>query len=201
VRSADDLQLVNILTTLHNVPMRVQPRGAFVAGLAVLALAVAITVQACDDVPVNVDAQAVLRTTSANMKQLSGFHFVYGLHQPESARKAEGVQQVEADFNAQGEMQATVEYLASGALIDIDLIALVGTHYVRYPLSPSWVEMKPEDSPLTKLNLADVWIGVKDSLLYEVDVTGPMTTEEAPGTWRSIVLSKLGIAVDIGAPK
>jgi hypothetical protein len=236
------------------VPMRVQPRGAFVAGLAVLALAVAITVQACDDVPVNVDAQAVLRTTSANMKQLSGFHFVYGLHQPESARKAEGVQQVEADFNAQGEMQATVEYLASGALIDIDLIALVGTHYVRYPLSPSWVEMKPEDSPLTKLNLADapvqildkvtsasctgiekrqgqktyhitgqvskeaiegvagtvstaevfdtdLWIGVKDSLLYEVDVTGPMTTEEAPGTWRSIVLSKLGIAVDIGAPK
>jgi hypothetical protein len=234
--------------------MKVHPRRALVVGVAALVLAVGLAVAACGSAPVNIDAQAVLRTASANMRQLAGFHFVYELHQPESARKAEGVQKVEADFNAQGEMQATVEYLASGALIDIDVIALVDTHYVRYPLSPNWVPLKPKDSPLTKLNLADapvqildkitsasgtgvekrqgqktyhitgkvtkaaiesivgsvstaevfdtdLWIGVNDSLLYEVGVRGPMTTEEAPGTWRSIILSKLGVAVNIEAPK
>jgi hypothetical protein len=234
--------------------MRVQARRAIVVVIAALAFAVGLAISSCGSTPVNVDAQAVLRATSANMKQLAGFHFVYELHQPESARKAEGVQKVEADFNAKGEMQATVQYLASGSLIDIDVIALIDTHYVRYPLSPNWVALKPADSPLTKLNLAqapvqildritaaaaigiekrqgqktyhitgqvtkadiesvvgsvstadmfdtDLWIGVNDSLLYEVDVQGPMTTEEAPGTWRSIILSNLGVAVNIEAPK
>lgn len=46
----------------------------------------------------------------------------------------------------------------------------------------------------------DIWVGVKDSYIYEVDIHGPATTDEPEGTWRSIVLSKLDVYVDIKAP-
>ena len=224
------------------------------AVLIAMVAALALAVSACGQDPVDVDPQTLLNETSANMKQLAGFHFVYELHQPESAQKAEGVQLVEADFNSEGEMAATVQYLAAGTLINLDVVALVDMHYVRYPLAVDWVPMNPAESPLTKLNLAegpvkildnvtsptlvgverragvetyritgqvtkediesivgtvstadvfvtDLWIGVDDSLLYEVDVAGPMTKAESPGTWRSIVLSALGATTDIKAPR
>jgi hypothetical protein len=209
---------------------------------------------ACGEEPVDIDAQALLAETSENMQGLPGFHLLYELHQPESAKRAEGVQKVDADFNAEGELQASVQYLASGALISIDVIALVDTHYVLYPISKDWSELDPAESPLTKLNLAegpvrildnitsatfigvekrvgertyhlqgqvtkadiesivgtvstaevftaDLWIGAEDSLLYEVDVAGPMTEQEPPGTWRSIILTNLGVTTDIKAPQ
>jgi hypothetical protein len=46
----------------------------------------------------------------------------------------------------------------------------------------------------------DIWIGVKDSYIYEVDIHGPATANEPEGTWRSIVLSKHDVFVDIKAP-
>jgi hypothetical protein len=46
----------------------------------------------------------------------------------------------------------------------------------------------------------DIWIGVKDSYIYEVDIHGPATADEPMGTWRSIVLSKHDVFVDIKAP-
>jgi hypothetical protein len=49
--------------------------------------------------------------------------------------------------------------------------------------------------------VTDLWIGVNDNLLYEVDIMGPMTKDEPTGTYRSIVLSKLDVAVDIVAPQ
>ena len=49
--------------------------------------------------------------------------------------------------------------------------------------------------------VADLWVGVDDDLLYEVDVDGPMTDAESAGTWRSIILSNLGVAVDIEPPQ
>ena len=42
---------------------------------------------------------------------------------------------------------------------------------------------------------------MNDSLLYEVDIMGPMTKSEPDGTYRSIVLSNLDVAVDIKAPQ
>ncbi len=245
-------RLVNKRATLHNVVMK----SAIIklAAVTLMVATLAFALGSCGQEPVDIDAQAVLAQTSANMKKLAGFHFVYQLHQPESAQKAEGVQLVEADFNAQGEMAATVQYLASGTLINIDVIALVDMHYVKYPLSTEWAPLDPADSPLTRLNLAegpvkildnvtspvfvgvekrvgvktyhitgqvtkadiesivgtvstaevftaDLWIGVDDSLLYEVDVDGPMTLEEPPGTSRSIILSALGVTADIKAPR
>lgn len=224
------------------------------AAAAVAVALVAVTVGACgQEQVVDVDAEALLAETSANMTQLAGFHLVYQLHQPESAKKAEGVQMVDADFNSQGELQATVQYLAGGTLINIEIVALPDMHYVKYPLTTDWVPLNPADSPLTKLNLAegpvhilqnvtsptfvgvedraghktyhltgqvtkadiegivgtvttadvftaDLWIGTEDSLLYEVDVPGPMTDQEAAGVSRSIILSELGVATDITAP-
>jgi hypothetical protein len=47
----------------------------------------------------------------------------------------------------------------------------------------------------------DLWIGVADSYVYEVDIQGPATPNEPKGIWRSIVLSNLDTYVDIQAPK
>jgi len=46
----------------------------------------------------------------------------------------------------------------------------------------------------------EIWIGVDDSYIYEVDIKGPATVDEPEGTWRSIVLSNLDVFVDIKAP-
>ena len=246
--------LVPGLGSIHNGPMRIARRKLVVVGILVLALMLGTALLGCEEEPTDVDSRAVLDASSSNMKQLAGFHFVYELHQPESAQKAEGVQRVEADFKAEGEMQAMVQYLASGSLINIEVIALADTHYVLFPLAADWTALDPADSPLTKLNLAegpikildnvtsptfvgvekrtgkktyhltgqvtkediesivgtvstadvfvaDLWIGVDDDLLYEVDVDGPMTDTESSGTWRSIILSHLGVAADIEPPQ
>ena len=46
----------------------------------------------------------------------------------------------------------------------------------------------------------DIWIGVADSYIYEVDIHGPATADEPTGAWRSIILSKHDVSVDIKAP-
>ena len=47
---------------------------------------------------------------------------------------------------------------------------------------------------------ADLWIGVADGYIYEVDIHGAATSTEPAGTWRSIILSKHDTLVDIKAP-
>lgn len=47
----------------------------------------------------------------------------------------------------------------------------------------------------------DIWVGVSDGLVYEVDIAGAATTNENPKIWRSIVLSNLDTFVDIKAPQ
>jgi hypothetical protein len=47
----------------------------------------------------------------------------------------------------------------------------------------------------------DIWIGVADSLVYEVDIKGPATPTEDPAVWRSIILAALSEAPDIKAPQ
>jgi hypothetical protein len=46
----------------------------------------------------------------------------------------------------------------------------------------------------------DLWIGISDSYVYEVDVHGAAAPDEPKETWRSIVLSNLNENVDIQAP-
>jgi hypothetical protein len=46
----------------------------------------------------------------------------------------------------------------------------------------------------------DIWIGVADSYIYEVDIRGAATADEPAAAWRSIILSKHDVSVDIKAP-
>jgi lipoprotein LprG len=46
----------------------------------------------------------------------------------------------------------------------------------------------------------DVWIGINDNLVYEVDIAGPATPTEDPNVSRSVALSNLDKPVDIKAP-
>jgi hypothetical protein len=48
---------------------------------------------------------------------------------------------------------------------------------------------------------AGIWIGVSDSLVYEVDIAGAATPDEDEGIWRSIVLSQHDNNVQIEAPQ
>jgi hypothetical protein len=47
----------------------------------------------------------------------------------------------------------------------------------------------------------DLWIGVENGLVYEVDIHGPATPDEDAKIWRSIILSDLDVHVDIKAPQ
>jgi hypothetical protein len=47
----------------------------------------------------------------------------------------------------------------------------------------------------------DVWIGVDNSIVYEVDIKGPAQPSEDPGVWRSIILTALSVAPEIKAPQ
>ena len=211
---------------------------------------------ACGSTPENVDPTTVLATASANMKTLTGFHFLYEVHTPESAMSnvGGGIAKVEGDINAAGNMEATVQLVASGLLVNVDFVALSDIQYIKYPVVNKWQSMKPEDSPIGELNLSafsirildqitqtsyqgtdkkdgvqcyhvhglvagaevqaiagsveptklfetDIWVGIDDGLLREVDLIGPMGSKEVDATWRSIALSKLGEAVDIKAPQ
>jgi hypothetical protein len=246
--------LVNIPASVHNVRMIILPKRLAAACVIVFATLCCAALVGCGQETTDADPQQILDASSAKMKALAGFHFIYQLNQPESAKKAEGVQSVDADINDKGEMRATVEYLSSGSLINVDIVAMEDTHYVKFPLAAGWVQLKPSESPLENLNLAglpvqilgeisaptmvgiekragqktyhitgqvtkndieniagnvstadlfvtDLWIGISDSLLYEVDIMGPMTKNEPAGSYRSIILSNLDVAVDIVAPQ
>ena len=47
----------------------------------------------------------------------------------------------------------------------------------------------------------DLWIGVTDNLVYEVNIAGAATPNEDPKIWRSIVLSNLDTYTDIRPPQ
>ncbi len=47
----------------------------------------------------------------------------------------------------------------------------------------------------------DIWVGVDDNYIYEVDFAGAATSNETEGFWRSITLSDLDTHFDIQAPQ
>ena len=200
----------------------------------------------------------MLAEASVKMKQLEGFHFVYEVHKPESAKPSAGERSssIDGDVNAAGQHAGDGQRDRTAvSLINVDFVALGDTHYIKYPLSHNGSPSLPrrarsasstsaagtirildritdtsyegtekkggvEDLPHHRQGGSrgrrsdrrggrqpprpfptDIWIGVEDSLLYEVDITGPGYQQRARGTWRSIVLSNLDVAVDIKAPQ
>lgn len=47
----------------------------------------------------------------------------------------------------------------------------------------------------------DIWVGIEDNYVYEVDFQGAATPNETDGFWRSITLSELDTYFDIKAPE
>ncbi len=75
------------------------------------------------------------------------------------------------------------------------------TYHIRGQVAAAEVEAIAGAVDTTDTFPTDIWIGVEDSLVYEVDVAGPATPNEVEGIWRSIVLSNLDVAVEITAPQ
>jgi len=74
------------------------------------------------------------------------------------------------------------------------------TYHITGQVTAEDVERLPGRCPLRPLSHRPV-VGTEDSRLYEVNISGPMTTKEPGGTWRSIILSDLDVAVEIKAPQ
>lgn len=232
--------------------------SAFAAVLAatVVALCALGSLSACGGEESDVDPQTVLAASSAQMKQIEGFHFEYEVHKPDSSEPATGLEiaRIIGDVNAEGNMQASVDATMGGIPMSLEFVAVGDTHYIKDPLSQKWQTIAAAESPVGTLSLSagtirileritetsyegdetkggvkthhikglvaaseveaiagavdttdtfptDIWIGVDDSLVYEVDIYGAATPNEDEEIWRSIVLTNLDIHVDIEAPQ
>ena len=231
---------------------RVRLRPFIVLSALLLGLATVI-LPACGGSSENVDPQAVLKASSAAMKQIQGFHFVYEVHTPSNAKPGSGLEisRITGDVNAEGDMQATIDVTQGGIPLTLDFVQVGETQYLK--ILGKWQTIPVESSPVGKLSLSagtiqildriadatyegqdskggvdcyhisgsvaaaeveaiagavdttdtfptDLWIGIEDSFVYEVDVHGPATPTEPEGIWRSIVLSNLDVYVDIQPP-
>ncbi|MCE5254444.1 MAG: LppX_LprAFG lipoprotein [Actinomycetia bacterium] len=233
------------------------------ASAAVIAVALVASfalggLAACGGTDEDVDPQAVLAAASAKMKEIKGFHFVYEVHKPESAKPSAGLEiaRMIGDINAAGDMKSTVDATYGGLPVTVGIVVLGDTYYIQDPISQKWTSVAAADSPVGQLSLSagtirildritdvsyegqedkggvkthhitgrvadeevkaiaglvdlgvtesfptDIWIGVEDSLVYEVDIAGAATTNEDSKVWRSIVLSNLDTHVDVEAPQ
>jgi LppX_LprAFG lipoprotein len=247
--------LVRVRSRQHNGAMRRpwQRRIAVVTASAVVL--VALFAAACGGGGQPVDPNAVLKQSSAAMKQIQGFHFVYEVHKPANAKPGPGTEiaRITGDVNSEGNMQATIDVTQSGIPLSLNFVQVGDTQYLQNPLSQQWQTIPIESSPVGKLSLGagtvqvldqitdvvyegttskggvktyhisgkvaasaveaiagavestdtfptDLYVGVKDSYVYEVDIYGPATPDEPKDIWRSIVLSNLNTYVDIKAP-
>ncbi len=230
----------------------VRLRPFIVLSAVLLGLAI-VMLPACGGSDENVDPQAVLKASSAAMKQIQGFHFGYEVHKPGDAKPGSGLEiaRITGDVNAEGDMQATIDVTQGGIPLTLDFVQVDDTQYLK--ILGKWQTIPVDSSPVGRLSLGagtiqildriadaayegqeskggvkcyhisgnvaaaeveaiagavdttdtfptDLFIGIDDSYVYEVDVHGPATPSEPEGIWRSIVLSNLNVPVDIKAP-
>jgi LppX_LprAFG lipoprotein len=229
-------------------------RTLHAAATATVILSLAMGILAgCGGGGQDVDPEAVLKESSAAMKEIQGFHFVYDVHKPGNAKPGPGLEivRITGDVNAEGDMQATIDVTQGGLPLTLDFVQVGDTQYLK--ILGKWQTIPIEQSPVGRLSLSagtiqildqitnatyegedkkggvncyhisgtvaatevaaivsavetsnpfptDIWIGVEDSYVYEVDLHGPATASEPEGIWRSIVLSNLNVYVDIKPP-
>jgi hypothetical protein len=231
---------------------------AIVIALVVIVFAAALVFPGCGGTSGPVDPKTVLADSSAKMKAIKGFHFVYEVHKPQSAQPGSGLEigRMTGDVNNTGDMTSLVDATYSGLPVTVGIVALGDTYYIQDPISQQWRSVAAAESPVGKLSLnagtirildeitnttfegeeskggvktyhikgqvadtevkaiaglvdlgvtptfpTDLYIGVKDGLVYEVDIYGAATEDETKDYWRSIVLSDLGKSVTVEAPK
>jgi hypothetical protein len=247
---------VPVTPTIHNEAMKASRLPNSLLCLVVLLTILLLGLTACGGNDGEVDPYAVLEQASARMKQIAGFHFVYEVHKPASAKPASGLEiaRITGDVNSEGNMQATIDVTQGGVPLQLGFVAVGDTHYIQAPPSQKWQSIPANKSPVGSLSLSagtiqildqitdatyegtegkggaetyhisgmvaaeeveaivamvnttdsfptDIWIGVEDSLVYEVDLAGAATPDEDPDIWRSIILSNLDTFVDIQPPQ
>lgn len=214
-----------------------------------------LPLSACSD-DETVDPQTVLGRSAAAMSTVRGFHFVYEVHKPGSARPASGLEiaRITGDVNSEGSMQATIDVTSGGIPLQLEFVVVEDIQYLLDPLSRKWQSVATAKSPVGELNLGqgvvgilerimdatysgrddkqgvpchhiagraaaedvnaiagavsttddfptNIWVGVEDGLVYQVDIAGAATPNEPADIRRSIILSNLDEYVDIEAPR
>jgi len=223
---------------------------------AVVGIVMLLGLTACGSDQESIDPREVLSRSSARMKEIKGFHFVYEVHKPSSATVGQGLEiaRITGDVNSEGHMKAEVDVTFAGTPFKLGFVAIGATHYLQDPLSGKWESSPADESPVGSLSLSagtirildqikdpvyegkeekggtqtyhisgraaaedvdaiagsvsteedfptDLFIGIEDHYVYEVDIAGPATLSEDPGISRSIELSNLDTFVDIKAPQ
>ena len=77
----------------------------------------------------------------------------------------------------------------------------VDTYHITGKIAAEEVEAIAGAVNTTNTFPTDLWIGVENSLVYEVKIAGSATPNEHKDIWRSIVLSNLDTHVNIEAPQ
>lgn len=75
------------------------------------------------------------------------------------------------------------------------------TYHIKGKLAATEVEAIAGAVNTTNTFPTDIWIGIEDSLVYEVDIAGAATPNEDKDIWRSVTLSNLDVYVEIEAPQ
>ncbi|MBN1630635.1 MAG: LppX_LprAFG lipoprotein [Thermoleophilia bacterium] len=75
------------------------------------------------------------------------------------------------------------------------------THHISGMVAAEQVDAIAGAVTVTEPFPTDIWVGVDDNYIYEVDFTGAATSNETEGFWRSITLSDLDTHFDIQAPQ
>lgn len=244
----------------HPAKRSVQPRARLLGRLMLAALlafalvSVFAVATGCSEEETG-DPEAILAESSARMRQIEGFHFVYEVKKPSSAQPSPGLEiaRITGDVNSEGSMQAVIDVTQGGIPLELEFIVVGDTQYIQDPLSQRWQAIPTASSPVGELNLqagtirilekileaqyegrerkhgtrthhisglvaaedveaiagavnttgdfpTELWIGVDDHYVYEVQIFGPATPSEHPEIRRTIVLSNLGEYVEINAP-
>ena len=137
------------------------------AAAAVSILLVAVAAMACGGgTSGSVDPHKVLSQASESMKKIKGFHFVYEVHKPASAKPGSGLEigRITGDVNAEGNMQATIDVTQAGVPLQLKFVAVGDTHYIEDPLSLKWQSIAANDSPVGTLNLSAGTIQILDRI-------------------------------------
>jgi LppX_LprAFG lipoprotein len=95
---------------------------------------------------------------------------------------------------------AILQQVAGAAYVGQDTKGGAKCYHVTGSVAAEAVKAIAQSVDVTTPFPADLWIGVSDGYIYEVDIHGPATADEPAGTWRSIILSKFNVSVDIKAP-
>lgn len=104
-------------------------------------------------------------------------------------------------FDARSGVVAMIRAARSPRVTGTERLAGVGVHRVEAVLAAEALTLLPGALERGREVRAVAWIGVQDSLVYRVELRGPVATGEADGIVRRLTLSKFGEAVAIVPPR